>query len=177
VSKLTIVGCALLGMAGFCCNMPLHAAHLNAPLWDVWVVDGDGAPVAGVQVVETYRDYSCESESHSEMLVTDAAGHVRFAAKYLHRNPVRCLHNTTSNLSMGVHASLGRDVFIMAMTHDQIGYAGDEHKDLLDWSGSPKQMTTRIVMRPDKLEQELCNRFPNAPRCKDRVPSAAAKPE
>src|SRR5438270_7112580 len=97
-----------IGLITLAFSTAAYAAYLNAPTWDVWVVDQAGHPVAGIKVFETYQDYSCESESHTQVLVTDEQGQVQFQAKYLKRNLKSCLHETASNLDAGAHASHGR---------------------------------------------------------------------
>jgi hypothetical protein len=129
-------------------STPIHAAHLNAPTWDVWVVDQAGQPLSGVSVTEDYQDYSCESESHVETLITDVQGHVQFQPKQLSRNPVRCLKESASAAAAGVHASFGRHATVSASAKGLRGYAVDKHDYIIDWTGSPKHMTSRIVMMP-----------------------------
>jgi hypothetical protein len=130
---------------------PVHAAHLNAPLWDVFVVDDAGVPIAGLTVTEDYQDYSCEADSHLESLVTDSKGHVQFPSRYERRNPIRCIKETASNLQAGVHASLGRhaSVWVGSGRANLTGYALDKHNYQIDWKGAPKHMTSTIVARTD----------------------------
>ena len=148
--------CIWIGLITIAFSTAAYPAYLNAPTWDVWVVDQAGHPLAGIKVSESYQDYSCESESHTEVLVTDEQGHVQFQAKYLKRDLKTCLHETASNLDAGVHASLGRhaDVSVgFQCTADKRGYC-------IDWTGSPKQMTTKMTLQPlspseEKLQREI----------------------
>jgi len=148
----------------------LHAARLNAPLWDVYVVDSTGHPLAGITVRESYQDYSCEAESHMESLITDSKGHVQFQAHYEKRNPFRCAEETTSSLGTGVHASLGRhaDVSVGGYHEALTGYAVDGTDHVIDWTGSPRQMVSTIVARTkDEWKR----------RIEEEKPSQSARPD
>jgi hypothetical protein len=68
---------------------------LQAPKWDVEVVDKSGNPASGVSVREWYRNYFAELTGHEETGVTDVNGQVHFEAKTLRASPaqtLRCCH-------------------------------------------------------------------------------------
>ena len=51
------------------------------PAWSVRVLRPDGAPVAGMRVVLTWRDYSVNLSDSEVRTITDGDGYVHFGAK------------------------------------------------------------------------------------------------
>jgi hypothetical protein len=54
---------------------------LEAPLWEVSVVDQANRPLKGVTVRESFRNYSAESSGGEIDLITDDQGKVRFQTR------------------------------------------------------------------------------------------------
>ncbi|MCU1226749.1 MAG: hypothetical protein JWQ42_4842 [Edaphobacter sp.] len=121
----------------------LFASFLAAPNWDVTVVDGNGNPVPNISVTETWQNYSCENVNHTATLTTDAHGQVHFPPVHVQRNVTKCLHETASELAEGVHASLGRHVYINVQG---LACVPDSHDKCIDWTGSPTHMTSRVIL-------------------------------
>jgi hypothetical protein len=59
---------------------------LQAPTWDVSVVNASNDPVSGARVRESYRDYSAEFEGGEADLITDFQGKGTFPAKTVRAN-------------------------------------------------------------------------------------------
>jgi hypothetical protein len=79
---------------------------LQAPKWDVEVVDKSGNPASGVSVRESYQNYSAELTGHEETEVTDVNGHVHFDAKILRASPLKRFVAVIHSAIGGVQASV-----------------------------------------------------------------------
>lgn len=122
---------------------------LSSPAWDVWVADQSGHPVLGVTVRLTYRNYSAESESHEADAMTDVQGHVAFTAQTLNASLGRRIIAMLSSAMAGIHASFGPHASVFAFGRGLQGFAIDEQRNvLLDWTGKPDRMESRIVVAP-----------------------------
>jgi len=138
--KLLIVAAVFIVGVIVLASLPI----LQVPTWRVFVVDATGQPVSGVTVTETWQDYFCEREKHQIKALTDGRGQVSFPAIRSHRNPLKCAIESLSELSAGVHASLGRharvDVDSMICVSDESGYC-------VDWTGSTREMASHVVLK------------------------------
>jgi hypothetical protein len=125
----------------------LYATHLAAPAWDVEVFNPSGELLSDITVTETWQDYSCEHENHTLTLKTDKRGEVHFIPVHVHRNVAACAMETASELSAGVHASLGRHAHV-----DVSGVAcvSDNHDMCVDWTGTPDRMSSRVAVGATK---------------------------
>lgn len=124
--------------------IPTFFDHLVAPTWDVIVTDSKNQPVPDVAVTETRQDYSCEDRNHTATANTDEHGTAHFQAIRVHRSVLKCIHETASQLTAGVHASLGNHVHIdvpgVICATDAKGYC-------VDWTGHPEHMTSRVTLQ------------------------------
>ena len=125
---------------------------LDCPAWDVWVTDQGGHPVSDITVRLTYRNYSAEGESHETDATTDEQGHVAFTAQTLiaslGRRVVAILSSVTA---AGVHAGFGPHATVFAFGRGLQGFAIDEQRNVVvDWTGKPDRMESRIVVAPAK---------------------------
>jgi len=120
---------------------------LNCPSWDVWVTDGNGKALPGMTVLLTYQDYSAESRSHEIRGITDAQGHVAFAAQTLWASVVQRIRATLNSTVVGVH---GRHAQVFAFGNGQIS------RDSAYWTGKPNHMESRIIVvpRPPNIQPE-----------------------
>jgi hypothetical protein len=86
---------------------------LQAPTWDVSVVDASNDPVSGARVRESYQDYSAEFVGGKADLITDFQGKDTFPAKTVRANLLMWIAVMISSGAAGVHASFGphADVF------------------------------------------------------------------
>jgi hypothetical protein len=98
---LTIVVACLLLYAVIFAAIP----YLDAPDWEIAVVDRYQHPIPGVQIREEAEDYSCEAEDHEVTLTSDQNGKVHFPPIYIHRNPLHCLLDVASESMAFVHGS------------------------------------------------------------------------
>jgi hypothetical protein len=122
---------------------------LNCPAWDVWVTDQSGHSVSGVTVRLTYRNCSAESKSHEADAVTDLQGHVAYSAQTLSASLGRRIVAMLSSAMAGVHASFGPHASVFAFGKGLQGFAIDEQRNVvLDWTGKPDRMESRIVVVP-----------------------------
>jgi hypothetical protein len=119
--------------------------HLNAPTWDITIVDGNGNPIGNVQVREEAQDYSCESEAHEVTLTSDSLGHVHFAPQYIHRNPFHCAVETVSELMAFVHGSFGRHAYAFPLGFN--ASITDDKGNVYDWRGSPTTVKSTLVLK------------------------------
>jgi hypothetical protein len=122
-------------------------ATVQCPTWGVQVVDDSGHPLQGMTVRLSYKNYSGESESHHEDLQTDAKGYVLFHQKSLRAPGVRRALAIVGSATGGVHASFGPHAWVWTFGKGLEGIAvNDGH--VTDWTGSPSQMTSKIVAKP-----------------------------
>jgi hypothetical protein len=129
--------------------IPLRS--LDCPAWDVWVTDQSGQPVSGSTVRLSYRNYSAERKSHEIDATTDAQGHVVFGAQILSASFGRRIGVTLLSAMAGVHASFGPHASVSAFGNGLQGFAIDEKRNvILDWTGKPGSMESRIVVAPAK---------------------------
>ena len=120
---------------------------LSSPAWDVWVTDQSGHPVSGVTVRLTYRNYSAESGSHETDAITDVQGHVAFSSQTLSASLARRIIAVSLSAMAGIHASFGPHASAFAFGRGLQGFAIDEGRNvLLDWTGKPDRMESRIVV-------------------------------
>ncbi len=115
--------------------------YLASPRWQVQVVDQQGKPLSGITVNETWQNYSVESESRQQNLVSDARGFVEFPAREAKSSTLRRIFFTLRTARAGVHASFGPNVYVFV-----IGPGLEEHGYVDYWTGAPREMQSRIVM-------------------------------
>ena len=120
--------------------------YLAAPQWDVSVRDESGAPLAGLNVRLSFKNYSAESDSHEITLVTDPSGHVAFASQFRRASLLQRAIYTIGSAMAGVHASFGNHAFVFVFGG---GYEGDAATGphVTDWTGSPTKMASTIVAK------------------------------
>jgi hypothetical protein len=123
---------------------------LICPAWDVWVTDRGGRQITGATVRVTFRNYSAESRSHEVDAITDSQGHARFRAQVLSASLGRRVMATLSSAAAGVHASFGVHASVFAFDNGVDGFAVDERNFVLDWTGTPDHIESRIVVAPPK---------------------------
>jgi hypothetical protein len=125
---------------------------LDCPAWDVWVTDPSGQPVSGVTVRLTYENYSAERQSHEIDATTDAQGHVLFSAQTLSASLGRRVVGTLFSARAGTHASFGPHAGVFVFGNGLEGSDIDKQRDVIvDWTGKPDHMESRIVVAPRKL--------------------------
>jgi hypothetical protein len=105
----------------------------------------------GATVRVTFRNYSAESQSHEVDAITDSQGHARFSAQILSASLGRRVVATLSSAKAGVHASFGVHASVFASYEGVEGFAVDERNFLVDWTGKPDHIESRIVVTPRKL--------------------------
>jgi hypothetical protein len=124
---------------------------LDCPAWDVWVTDQKGQPVHGVTVVVRWRNYSAERRSHETDAITDAQGHVAFGAQTISASLVQRAVATLSSAMAGFHSSFGPHATVYAFSESLEGFASDDQRFVVDWTGKPDHMESRIIVTPRKL--------------------------
>lgn len=136
----------------FSFSKPTLAETTVSPRWDVWVVDEAGQPVVGINVTLVREDYSCESVDHSETLFTDAQGHVQFRPRYMKWSPFKCAYYTAGALMPFTHHEHGRHASVTAGDPNGalFGKAVDKDGHPIDWTGSPDQLKTHMIVRRRK---------------------------
>jgi hypothetical protein len=86
----------------------IPAGSVVVPAWSVQIVDKESKPVQGINVRQVWQDYSVETKSHEEMIVTPSDGHVFFPERIISTPRImRVLGPIRNILSAGVHASFG----------------------------------------------------------------------
>ena len=120
---------------------------LQAPLWEVSVVDQSNRPIGGVTVRESYQHYSAQFSGGETDLITDDQGRVIFPAKTLRANIFKRSAVIASSATGGVHASFGPHAYVFAFGN---GVEGSPVKNgyVEDWTGSPKVNRSVIVTHP-----------------------------
>jgi hypothetical protein len=143
---LWVIGAVAVGVA----LIPVRS--LNCPAWDVWVSDQSGQPVAGVTVRLTWQNHSAEVDSHEVDAITDAQGHVAFSARTLDASLGRRVVATLWSARAGVHASFGPHATVFAFSNGLQGFDIDKARNIVvDWTGKPEHMESRIVLVPRKM--------------------------
>src|SRR5215469_5425763 len=139
--RVVFVGVAVLIILGF-----LPRSYLASPRWDVWVVADNGQPLADVNVVLSYQNYSAEDSGHSVISMTDEKGHLQFSPNYERASFFQKVFYTLSSARALVHASFGRHAHVFAYGP---GYTGSavSGKYVTDWRGSPDSMESRIIAK------------------------------
>jgi hypothetical protein len=119
---------------------------LQAPSWEVSVVDASNSPVSGARVRENYQDYSAEFKGGEADLITEFTGKVTFPARTLRANLLKRFAVVLSSGTAGAHASFGphASVFVFG------GLEGSPIKNgvVEDWTGSPRINKSVIVLHP-----------------------------
>ncbi len=78
------------------------------PAWSVVVADANGNAIEGINVRQVWQDYSVESRSHEEVIVTGKDGKASFPERKVSASTfARILGPVGNVLSTGVHASFG----------------------------------------------------------------------
>ena len=133
---------ALVMLVGVSYPVPYTAA----PKWEVWVVDETGAPIGGMTVRLSYRNYSTESEGHELDATTDSLGYSHFPMQRSSASLGRYFTFSALSATAGVHASFGRYAYIFAFGK---GLKADETtgSPLTNWTGEPAEMKSRLVAR------------------------------
>jgi hypothetical protein len=88
------------------------------PLWKIKVVDSSGNPLGGIGVRQVWQDYSTESSSHEQDLITDSNGYVIFPARSVKAGLLRRLVYPIINLLSGAHASWGASSWVIVLVKD-----------------------------------------------------------
>jgi hypothetical protein len=132
----------IVGVCAVAALVPIP--YLAAPKWQVWVVDGFGAPVEGMTVRRVYQNYSTEGEGHEEDQTTDKQGHASFSPRWSSASVTRRVIFTVLAARAGVHAGFGRHSYVFAFGRGMEAYAVSGQY-VLDWTGSPAELKTRIT--------------------------------
>jgi hypothetical protein len=119
---------------------------MDAPDWNVCVVDEANQPVRGVLVRESYQNYSAEWQGHEEDQYTDEHGCVHFAPKAAWISPLKRLAVIATSALAGVHASFGPNAYVIAF-HENL--SGDDVKGGIEyaWKGAPSHVDSTLVLR------------------------------
>jgi hypothetical protein len=119
---------------------------LQAPAWEVSVVDASNNPVSGARVRESYQDYSAESKGNEADLVTDLTGKVTFPARTVRASVLKRLAMVLSSATAGIHASFGPHAQIFVFGNME----GTSVKNgvVEDWTESPRVNMSVIVVHP-----------------------------
>jgi hypothetical protein len=120
---------------------------LQAPLWEVSVVDQANRPIGGVTVRESYQHYSAQFSGGETDLITDDQGRVTFPAKTLRANLLKRFAVMASSATGGVHASFGPHAYVFAFGNGEEG-SPVKNGYVEDWTGSPKVNKSVIVLPP-----------------------------
>ena len=97
----------------------IPAESVVVPAWSVQVVDKDSRPVEGINVRQVWQDYSVESTSHEEMLVTPPDGRVSFPERKISTPRImRVLGPVKNALATGVHAGFGNSCWLIVWGKD-----------------------------------------------------------
>jgi hypothetical protein len=142
----------ILTVAGVIAAISLLAINpvlstLTSPRWEVWVVDENGHPLQGMTVRLFWANYSIEHISHEEDLQTDENGFVVFPAKTSKTTLKETIVGIMDSIRGSPHSSLGPHASVFAFGNWLEGSAV-EGGYVIDWTGRPPRMQTRIVAEP-----------------------------
>lgn len=91
------------------------------PIWSVVVIDTNGKPIEGINVRQVWQDYSVESRSHEEVIVTGKDGKASFPERKVSASTLaRILGPVRNVLSTGVHASFGPSSWLVVWGKDDL---------------------------------------------------------
>ena len=123
---------------------------VEAPDWEVNVVDKSGKPLGGVNVGESYKNYSAEQTGGELTLVTDERGLVVFPERTIRSSGFKRMIAIALSATGGVHASFGPHAYVFAFGICE----GDSVKNgyVEDWTGSPSHNRSTIICRPLKKD-------------------------
>jgi hypothetical protein len=126
-----------------CLVIPLRT--VEAPVWEVSVVDPSGNPVSGVNVRETYKNYSAVGEEGEQDLITNEQGEVIFPEKKGQMSLFGKVIGVASSMTGGVHASFGRHAHVFAFGKCEGGSVKNGYVE--DWSGYSAKNRSTIVCK------------------------------
>lgn len=111
---------------------------LQAPLWEIWVVNESGQPLAGMIVTLTSQNYSAQSDEQSETKQTNSDGYVVFPSKTLTVSRFRRIVASLESASAGAHASFGPHAWVMVSGRGLEGEAVERRlRDRLERRATP----------------------------------------
>jgi hypothetical protein len=139
--KVVLLGGLLAALIAFFA-WPVTSAQ--SPLWEVWVVNGDGQSLPGMTVVLSYQNYSAEADGHSEEKQTDKNGYVIFSPRNLRASRGRRILQSLHSAEAGVHASFGPHAWVFAFGNGLQGSA-ESNGFVTDWTGTPPHMASTIT--------------------------------
>ena len=119
---------------------------IEAPEWEILVVNSHGDPVNGVTVREVFRDYSVPVQQGEHDLITSEQGKVIFPKREARISFARRVLGVASSImAEGVHASFGRHAHVFAFGKCE----GDPVKNgyVEDWTGHPAHNKSTIICR------------------------------
>lgn len=112
---LAPLGITLIALACLIALLVYPVKSVVCPAWRIQVVDDAGKPLKHTYAEEVWRDYSVESDDHSEDSYTDGDGYVSFPERTIRASRLSrtsgCLVNV---LSQAVHASCGAHAYVLA---------------------------------------------------------------
>jgi len=116
---------------------------LDSPKWEVWTVDEKGQPLPGMTVRLNWRNYSLETDDHTEDRLTDQNGYVIFPAKMLKVSLRRRLMGLVWLIPLNIHDSSGPHAFVFAFGNglEALGGTADQ------WNGRPNHMQSRLIAK------------------------------
>jgi hypothetical protein len=119
---------------------------LQAPIWEISVVDASNNPISGARVRESYRDYSAGFKGGEADLVTDFTGSGNFPARTVRASLLKRIAVVLTSATAGAHASFGPHASIFALGGMEGYSVKDGHVE--DWTGSPRVNKSVIVVHP-----------------------------
>lgn len=116
---------------------------IEAPAWEVTVVDSHGNPVNGVTVREVFKDYSAWGQQGEYDLITSEQGKVIFPKREVRISFANKAIGVASSMTEGIHASFGRHAHVFAFGK----CTGDSVKNgyVEDWTGHPAHNKSTII--------------------------------
>jgi hypothetical protein len=138
----------LVAIAAILVGLLIPVELIEAPEWEVKVVDESGNGISGVTVREAYKDYSAEAIGSERDLISNEQGIVIFPLKKVRNSGLKRLVARVSSLNAGVHASFGRHAYVFAFGKCE----GDSVKNgyVEDWTGGSSHNRSTIICRQMK---------------------------
>ncbi|HYT77638.1 MAG TPA: hypothetical protein VEL79_22990 [Vicinamibacterales bacterium] len=122
--------------------------HVACPDWDIYVVDQDGKPMAGVGMNIYSSDPTVEGESTALVRVTDGQGHVFVPRRVIRASRLRAIYGTLEQLPALAHAEIRANGYASIQMPDGYGLPNPHEpgEGGAYWYEETRRVVSRVVL-------------------------------